>query len=183
MKQNQIVINLVDYTNSDHPFGNRKGREVYQKLLEVIDDHPTTSIFVISLEGIKATDASFPRESVVSIAKQLRGEKGFYLTGLDSRDLIDNWSYAAKAKDQPLIIWYDNSHKIIGPDISSSTKDLVEYVIKKGKVTTAKVADDLNISVQNASTKLKNLVKQGFILRSEDIADTGGVEYIYQSIH
>jgi len=183
MKENLVKIVLVDFTESAHPFGNRKGREVYQKLLDVVEDHPATSIFVISLKGIKATDASFPRESVVSIAKQFRGEKGFFLTDFNSRDLIDNWSYAAKAKEQPLIIWYDHSHEIIGPDITSSTKDLVEYVIEKGKVTTSKVADDLNLSVQNASTKLKNLVKQGFVLRSEEIADTGGVEFKYHSIH
>ncbi len=183
MKENLVKIVLVDITNDDHPFGNRMGREVYLKLLEEVDNHPTTNIFVISLKGIKATDASFPRESVVSIAKQFRGEKGFFLTDFDSRDLIDNWSYAAKAKEQPLIIWYEDSHEIIGPDITSSTKDLVEYVINKGKVTTSKVANDLNLSVQNASTKLKNLVKQGFVLRSEEIADTGGVEYNYHSIH
>ena len=183
MKQNAVVIKLIEYTSSNHPFGNREGREIYQKLLDVVDSHPSASIFVISLDGIKATDASFPRESVVSIAKQFRGEKGFFLTDFDSRDLIDNWNYAAQAKEQPLIIWNNDSHEFIGPSITSSTMELVEYVIKQGSVTTSKVADALGISVQNASTKLKNLVKQGFVLRYEEAADTGGVEYIYQSIH
>lgn len=183
MKQNNYTIKLFDLINDDHVFGNEDGRDVFFKLKQIVDEHPDADTFGISLEGIIATDASFPRESVVSLAKQYRGEKGFFLTDFISKDLVDNWNYAAQAKEQPLIIWYADSHEIIGPSITSSTKELVEYVIKQGSVTTSKVADALNISVQNASTKLKNLVKQGFVLRSEEVAESGGVEYIYQSIH
>jgi len=41
---------------------------------------------------------------------------------------------------------------------------------------------DLGISVQNASTRLKKLVSQGYILRSEEVAESGGIEFIYQAI-
>lgn len=183
MKQNDSVIKLLELTNDDHVFGNEDGRDVFLKLKQIVDKHPESDVFGISLEGIVATDASFPRESIVSLAKQYRGEKGFYLTDFISKDLVDNWNYAAQAKEQPLIIWHTNSHEIIGPSITPSTRELVEYVIKQGDVTTSKVAEALNISVQNASTKLKNLVKQGYILRTEEVAGTGGVEYIYRSIH
>lgn len=182
MNRNAIIVNLCSFTSSDHPFGNSEGKEVFRKLSEFVEQNPNAKVFGISLEGIKATDASFPRESVVSLAKQLRGEKGFFLTHLFNRDLIDNWSYAAKAKDQPLVIWNDGNFEIIGPEINQSTRDLVEYVLHKGSVLASEVASGLNLSVQNASTRLKNLVTQGFLLRSEDVADSGGIEFKYAAI-
>lgn len=177
-----MTINLRKFTIDDHPFGNVQGRQTYNKLAEFIDANPTQTIFGISLSEIEATDASFPRESVVAIAKQYRGEKGFFLEGFKSRDLIDNWNYAARAKEQPLIIWGKNEFELIGPEISTSTKTLLAYIFEKRSVTTTRVANDLNISVQNASTKLKKLVEQGFIMRTEEIAETGGLEYIYFAI-
>lgn len=179
-----MKIKLIEFTDgNDHPFGNIQGREVFRKLLDFIDSQPTEKIFEISLEGIKATDASFPRESVISLIKQFSGEKWFYITHFDSNDLLDNWAYAAKAKEQPVIVYRDAKNVMtIGPEQNQSAKELLEYVIKHASVSTAKTANDLNISVQNASTRLKKLVNQGLILRAEEIAPSGGVEYIYNSV-
>ena len=182
MNQNSTVIALLDFTKNARPFGNIEGKEVFRKLLDFVEQNSNTEVFGISLDGIEATDASFPRESVISVAKQLRGEKGFYLTDLSNRDLIDNWSYAAKAKDQPLVIWTNSDFEIIGAELNKSTRDLVEYVLNKGSVLASQVASDLGLSVPNASTRLKNLVLQGFIRRTEDVADSGGIEYKYTAI-
>ena len=182
MNQKSAIVRLRDLTKNAHPFGNSEGKEVFRKLLDLVEQSPGTEVFGISLNGIEATDASFPRESVISVAKQLRGEKGFYLTDLSNRDLIDNWSYAARAKDQPLVIWNNGDFEIIGPDLNKSTRDLIEHVLFKGAVLASQVASDLELSVPNASTRLKSLVSQGFIRRIEDVADSGGIEYRYSAI-
>jgi hypothetical protein len=182
MNRKSIIINLRTFTSNDRPFGNLEGKSVLHKLSEFVEQNPNVDLFGISLEGIEATDASFPRESVVSLAKQFRGEKGFFLTHLSNRDLIDNWSYAAQAKGQPLVIWNNGNFEIIGPELNKSTRDLVEYVLHKGSVLASQVACDLNLSVQNASTRLKNLVSQGYLLRFEDVADSGGIEFKYSAI-
>jgi len=179
-----ITIKLIDVVDGDaRPFGNEDGREAFQKLATKINDHPSQSIFEISLEGIKATDASFPRESVVSLAKMHRSEKGFYLTHFGNKDLIDNWMYGAEAKDQPLtIILDDGSHQWIGPEIKEATFSLLEFIYDQGVVTTSKVAEHFDISTQNASGKLKKLYNQGFILGSRQSAESGGHEFVYKAI-
>ena len=184
MKQKPIMIKLLDFTEGkDHLFGNVQGREVFKKLLDFIDSHPTQKIFEVSLEGIKATDASFPRESVISLAKQLRGEKWFFITNFDTSDLIDNWDYAAKAKEQPIAISTDSSKpSVIGPEQKSAAWELLNFLFKNDSATTALVAKDLNISVQNASTRLKKLVNEGLIYRSEEVAPSGGIEYLYNYV-
>jgi Winged helix-turn-helix DNA-binding len=182
MNQKSAVLKLSTLTRNAHPFGNVEGKEVFRKLLDYVGQHPAVQVFGVSLDGIDATDASFPRESVISVAKQLKGEKGFYLTHLVNRDLIDNWSYAAQAKDQPMVIWNGDEFEIIGPELNKSTRELVEYVLKNRSVLTSQVASDLGLSVQNASTRLKNLVSQGYLLRIEDVAETGGIEFKYIAI-
>lgn len=177
-----MLINLLSFTSTDHPVGTSEGRQVLGKLSEFVDQNPSCNVFGISLEGVKATDAAFPRESVVALAKQLRGEKGFYLTHLVDRDLIDNWSYAARAKDQPLVIWREESFEIIGPELNKSTRELVQYVLQKGSTLTSEVASDLSLSIQNASTRLKSLVALGYLMRSEEAAETGGIEFKYFAI-
>ena len=184
MKQNSIKTKLIEFSGTDQPIGNIEGKATFRKLSEFVDSHPNYEVFGISLDGIKNTDISFPRESILSIAKLYRGQKGFFLEGMnkDDRDLYDNWQGAAEAKNQPLVIWYDNSYEIIGPEISPSNLQLINYVLDNKTVTTSKVAFDLDITVHNASTKLKKLVDQGYIMRSEDIAESGGIEFIYHAI-
>lgn len=182
MKQNVKLTKLRAFTSSDHPFGNKEGKDVFRRLSEFVHEHHEANVFGISLDGIGATDASFPRESVVSLAKQLRGEKGFYLHDLTNRDLIDNWNYAAKAKEQPLVIWNESEFEVIGAEMSVATAELVRYVLHNGSVMASQVASDLDLSVQNASTRLKKLVADGYIMRTEDVAESGGIEFKYAPI-
>ncbi|MDZ5455311.1 helix-turn-helix domain-containing protein [Azohydromonas lata] len=183
MNQSSIIVKLRDFTSSARPFGNIEGKEVFRKLVSFVEEHPRTQVFGISLDGIKATDASFPRESVVSLAKHYRGERGVFLSDIHDRDLIDNWMYAARAKEQPLVIWNDDVFEVIGPELNPAARSLVEYVLEKRAVLASQVAADLGLSVQNASTRLKNLVAAGYFLRAEEAAESGGIEFKYRAIH
>jgi hypothetical protein len=163
--------------------GNSLGKVVFQGLQREVDNAPGVDVFGISLEGVTATDASFPRESVVSLAKLHRGEKGFFLEGLDNPDLRDNWDYAAKAKDQPVIVRSGvHDYTVIGPDLTEGMRELLDFVICEGTVTTSKVAKQFDISVQNASAKMKRLYMAGLVLGSKQDAETGGIEYVYKAI-
>lgn len=181
MNQTEDLISLRDFTDDDHPYGNEQGKATFQKLLAYVEARPQQLVFGISLKDIKHTDASFPRESVISLAKYFRGEHWFYLRDISNRDLLDNWVYAAKAKEQPLVVWFDGSPEIIGVELPKAADNLTKYILRQGQVTAAKVAGDLDISVQNASTQLKKLANQGVVMRSEATAETGGIEYVYQA--
>lgn len=181
MKQKVIPMRLRDFTRDDHPFGNKQGRETLSLLSDYIDENPS-DIYEISIEGIVATDASFPRESVISLAKLSKGEKGFYLTGSFTKDLLDNWHYAAVAKEQPLILKTDDGYSIIGSPLSKGAKELLDFIMKEGEVTTSKVVQKFDVSAQNASAKLKKLYATGLILGSKAVAESGGLEFIYKAI-
>lgn len=176
------VIKLFDLIGEDSAYGVEEGREVYQKLLTQLDEYPQYNIFEISLEGVTRTDASFPRESVVSLAKSRMGEKGFFLTGFCSSDLMDNWAYAANAKKISLIVLEDKEYETIGVDLSDGNKELLSLVMKEKSITTSSVASALDISPQNASAKLKKLFALGLVMGSKQAAETGGMEFVYTPI-
>ena len=182
MKQIMPVLSVRKIANDDQPFGHEKGKEVFLSMLDQVTSSPDEDIFCISLEGIKATDSSFPRESAIALAKHFRGERGFFLEGLSSRDLIDNWNYPAEIKQQPLVIWNGDDFKFIGPQVGRANELILNYLYIHGIATASEISTELDMSIQNASTKLKNLYKQGYALRTEETADTGGKEFIYRAI-
>lgn len=176
-------IFLRELTERSDAHGSEEGKLVYDKLLNIVNQNPATSIFRISLDGIEMTDASFPRESVVAIAKQFRDEgKYFLITGTVNNDLIDNWNYAALARQQPLVLWSKNIHRFLGPEPSTGLKDTLSTVFKKQEVTTPEIAELTGVSTPNASSKLKKLAILGYIYRAERTAETGGIEYVYRHI-
>lgn len=176
------MIDLQEFAETDHPYGNELGQKVCQKLRRFVDKQREYNTFCIDMSNIVTTDASFPRESVVALAKLFVGEKGFFLKGFASQDLLDTWSYTAEKKNIPLVVWNDGLYQFIGKPLSSANSALVDFVYGAGQATTSMVADELKITVQNASTKLKRLVADGYLLRSEETAETGGKEFIYLAI-
>lgn len=179
-----MIISFLEITGKKPLLsGNVEGKKAFHELQRITDSHPDVEVFGISLKGIQATDASFPRESVISLAKLQRGEKGYFLKDFISDDLIDNWDYAAKAKDQALIVLKGaGSYRVIGPELNAGTKELLDFVMKSGVVTTSKVAKKFDVSAQNASAKMKKLHAMGLVLGSKETAETGGLEFVYRAI-
>jgi hypothetical protein len=178
------TIELLKHVgNRKFASGKDQGRSAFEKLRTVVEGAPQSVVFEISAAGIEATDASFPRESVVALVKLYRGERGFFVSHLASQDVIDNWDYAARAKEVPLILERSRGkYDLIGVPLTSGARELFDYAMKEGTVTTAKVTAAFDLSPQNASQKLKKLHQLGLLLGEKATAETGGLEYVYQAI-
>lgn len=182
---NEIVcLRLTDFIGGEpEAWGNDRGREVFAQLLARVEQHPGALVFEVSLAGIRRTDASFPRESVVELARRFRKQFAFVMTDATNEDLLFNWDAAALKKEQPLFVKSESgSWRILGPQLSSAKERLLEYVMKNKKVRTAQVAADLYLKISNASTQLRDLWEMGYVLRREEVADSGGVEFVYLSV-
>ena len=63
-------------------------------------------------------------------------------------------------------------------------EDQIELVKKIGKasfITAAEISKDLNVSIQNASSKLNRLYRAGYLERLATSAKSGGIEYVYKA--
>jgi DNA-binding transcriptional ArsR family regulator len=182
MNETRAVVKLRELMNNPHGWGRDQGREVFQLLIQKVEANPGKLIIEVSLEGIERNDISFASETVVELAKRYRGNKGFCLSHVADVDLLENWEAAAAKKGQPLMVWDGETGRVIGVQPSQGNAAAFEYMLSKSSVTASEIANALDLQITNASTKLKQLWEQGFLLRRQEIAESGGVEFRYFAI-
>lgn len=135
------------------------------------------------MTGVRRVDISFASETVVAIAHRYRGERGFCLIDLADPDITENWAAAAAKKEQPILIWNRGRAQVVGPQPSAGTREAFDFALERSEVRAAEFAEaKRGITIANASMKFKQLWEQGFLLRRETAAETGGIEYRYYRI-
>jgi hypothetical protein len=173
-------IRLVEYMGRPDGWGRVLGQRVQEALRSQIESKPDEVMIRISLDGVERTDISFPREAVIELARNYRGQRGFCLTDAVDQDLLDNWDAAATKLKQPLFVWNDGvCFRQLGPEPSVGLREMLDYVNHVPVARTSEAATALHLKVPNASNKLKQLWLEGYILRREQSANSGGVEYEY----
>jgi hypothetical protein len=176
------VLELRNVMDKGEGWGRDQGREVYQRMLRFVEDSPGVVIFKVSMKGVNRLDVSFSSETVVELARRFRSRKGFCLVDLTDRDLIENLNAAAEKKDQPMLVWRGKSADLIGAEPSEGTREAFAFAMSRSDCKAAEFAARRGISIANASMKFKQLWQQGFLLRRETAAESGGVEFVYQRI-
>jgi hypothetical protein len=177
------VLTLREFMNRPEGWGRDEGRAVYQRMLQFVEDSTGTVIFKISMKGVQRLDVSFASETIVELARRYRRSKGFCLIDLTDRDLIENLDAAAEKKGQPIVLWRGQSADIIGPEPSEGTREAFRFAMSRPRLRAREFATTRRgMSGANASMKFKQLWEQGFLLRRESAADSGGVEFVYRRI-
>jgi hypothetical protein len=119
----------------------------------------------------------------VELAKRYKGAKGFCFTDLADLDLIENIEAAAVRKGQPMMIWDADKARVIGPEPSQGNREALTFALSRPFARAAEFAQAVpGMLIANASTKFRQLSEQGFLLRREATAESGGVEYVYYRI-
>lgn len=155
---------------------------MYQRLLGFVESHPGTVVFKISMKEVRRIDMSFASETIVELARRYRRTKGFCLIDLTDRDMIENIDAAGEKKEQPMLVWREKSADLIGSEPSEGAREAFQFAMGRTQTRAAEFAVQKGISIANASMKFKQLWEQGFLLRRESTADTGGVEFVYHRI-
>ena len=183
MKEIVAVLRLREFMESNEGWGREAGREVYRKLVDFVESKPGIAIFRVSLAGVKRIDISFASETVVELARKHRGKKGFCFVDLDDADMEENWEAAADRAKQPLMKWEGTKSHILGVKPSVGITDALDFALTRVETRASEFAGaHKGVSITNASTKFKQLWEQGFLLRRESVAESGGVEYVYVAI-
>ena len=71
---------------------------------------------------------------------------------------------------------------MIGVAPSQGNAAAFKYALGRQYTRAADFAKKEKVSITNASTKFKQLWEQGFLLRREDQAGSGGVEFTYYPV-
>lgn len=176
------MLSLRKFMNRPDGWGRSEGREVYGRLLGFVEGNPGTILFRVSLKGVRRLDMSFASETLVELARRYRRNKGFCLIDLTDKDIAENIDAAAEKKDQPLLVWEGKSARVIGGDPSAGTRDAFQFAMGRRECRASEFAVQKGISSANASMKFKQLWNEGYLLRRESAAASGGVEFVYRRI-
>jgi hypothetical protein len=182
MNESAAILKLRDFMDTPEGWGRDHGREVYRKLIDFVEGNPGVMIFQISLEEVMRVDISFASETVIELARRFRGNKGFCFINLTDPDMLENWDAAASRKNQPILVWEKDKGRVIGVHPSQGNLAAFTYALERQRTRAAEFAKEKDMSITNASTKYKQLWEQGFLLRREDQAESGGVEYTYYRV-
>lgn len=183
MNENAIIIKLRDFMDSPEGWGRDQGREVHRRLIGFVEANPGVMIFKVSLEGVERVDISFASETVVELARRYRGSKGFCFIDIDDPDMGENWDAAASRKGQPIMVWEKGKGRVLGVAPSRGNHAAFKFALGRPRSRAAEFAiAEEKMTIANASTKFKQLCEQGFLLRRDDVAESGGVEYVYYRI-
>ena len=177
------MIRLIDFMEHPEGWGRSQGRHVYQRLIALVENHPGIMVFKVSLDGVRRVDISFSSETVIEIARRYRSSKGFCFIDLTDVDMLENWDAAAERKQQPVVVWNDGVGRVIGMRPSQGIQAALDFALKRPRTGAADFSSVTpGMSIANASNKFKQLWQQGFLLRREEAAETGGVEFAYYRI-
>ena len=176
------VLALRTFMNRPEGWGRSQGREVYQHLLHFVEDNPGAAVFKISMKGVQRVDISFASETIIELARRFRRTKGFCLIDLTDPDMVENIDAAGEKKEQPMLVWREKSAELVGMKPKEGTREAFQFAMGRLQSRASEFAAEKNLSIANASMKFKQLWEQGFLLRLESSADTGGVEFVYHRI-
>jgi len=155
-----------------------------ERLVSAIEANPDQQLVRISMAGIEMLDGSFASEAIVELIRRYMGKKGICLVDFEDSEGIFNLDLAARNVGVPVAIWDGKTIKMVGGEPSPGNREALAYALSLPKAKAAEFAEQskANISIANASTKFKQLWEQGFLMRSEGAADSGGVEFEYRRI-
>jgi hypothetical protein len=183
MNEKSAMLRLRDFMDSQEGWGREQGRKVYHKLIDFVEVNPGAMTFKVSLDQVRRVDISFASETIVELAHRYKGKKGFCFTDLTDQDMLENWDAAAQRRGQPIMVWEGKVGRTIGVTPTQGTLGAFMFALDRERTRAAEFAATLSsMSIANASSKFKQLWEQGFLLRREDVADSGGVEFTYYRI-
>lgn len=183
LNEKRCLIRFTDFMDGPDGWGRAFGGDAHRKFVDYVESHPGQNIFRVSMKDVGKIDFSYASEAIVEVIRRFRGVKSICLVDLEDKDIIDNIDAAASQVKVPIMIWNGGEPKLIGQQPSQGNKQAFAYALAHTDVRAAEFAEAVpNISIANASTKFKQLWEQGFLMRSEGSAESGGVEFIYHRI-
>ena len=183
MNEMAVLLSLRDQMDSDEGWGRSDGRLVYARLLNFIEAHPESLMFRISFKGVRRIDISFASETLVELTARYLTQRGICIVDLTDVDVLENIDAAAQRKGVPLMAWVGNESKVLGLKPSAGVEQALKFALSKRELRTAEFAAVApSLSMANISMKFKQLFEQGFLLRREETAESGGKEYTYMRV-
>lgn len=178
-RQVQLLRNL---TLASECWGQVAGEKIGQVLINRIAAAPDDPIWRLSLKGVTRIDVTFASRALVGVVQHFLASRRVCLVDLESEDVFANIAAAAERKGVPLTIWRGDRADVLGPAPSATARSALAFALGCGQTFARDLAVAQDMSITNASTRLRHLWERGYLMREEVRAPSGGCEFAYAPI-
>jgi hypothetical protein len=182
MKRNVQDFRLRNLMPGPDGWGRSAAAPIRAALLTRIGALADPVLVRISLAGVKRLDVTFASAALVEVVAEHLGTKGVCLSEVTGADLEENIAAAADRVGVPLTLWSGDTVQVLGPQPVAGNRAVLDLALTRPSLRATDVAAAMHLSVPNASTKLKQLWKGGYLMRVEHPAASGGNEFVYARI-
>jgi hypothetical protein len=185
----RAIYDLRDLMDELLATSNLVTRETGRSMRELIElrleREPEGAVVALDFSHVGIIDFSCADEIVSKLVARLQGleygDKYVVLHGLTSTH-EENIAVALERKKLAVLVSRpDGSWRLLG-SLNPYLNEALQFVMNQKEITARDLADDTQVEISLASTKLLNLFKARLVQRSSERLPDGGRQFIYRSL-
>jgi hypothetical protein len=185
----RAIYDLRDLMDEHLATSNLVTRETGRSMRELIElrleREPEGAVVALDFSHVGIIDFSCADEIVSKLVARLQGleygDKYVVLHGLTSTH-EENIAVALERKKLAVLVSRPNgSWRLLG-SLNPYLNEALQFVMNQKEITARDLADDTQVEISLASTKLLNLFKARLVQRSSERLPDGGRQFIYRSL-
>jgi hypothetical protein len=185
----RAIYDLRDLMDEHVTTGNLVTRETGRSMREAIElrleREPEGTVVALDFSHVGIIDFSCADEVISKLVARLQGleygDKYVVLHGLTPTH-EENITVALERKKLAVLASRpDGSWRLLG-SLNPYLNEALQFVMQQKEITARDLADDTQVEISLASTKLLNLFKARLVQRSSERLPDGGRQFIYRSL-
>lgn len=161
------------------------GRSMRELIELRLEREPEGAVVALDFSHVGIIDFSCADEIVSKLVARLQGleygDKYVVLHGLTSTH-EENIAVALERKKLAVLVSRpDGSWRLLG-SLNPYLNEALQFVMNQKEITARDLADDTQVEISLASTKLLNLFKARLVQRTSERLPDGGRQFIYRSL-
>jgi hypothetical protein len=185
-RANYDLRDLMDEHLATSNLVTRETGRSMRELIELrLEREPEGAVVALDFSHVGIIDFSCADEIVSKLVARLQGleygDKYVVLHGLTSTH-EENIAVALERKKLAVLVSRpDGSWRLLG-SLNPYLNEALQFVMDRKEITARDLADDTQVEISLASTKLLNLFKARLVQRSSERLPDGGRQFIYRSL-
>jgi hypothetical protein len=161
------------------------GRFIREAIEARLEREPEGTVVAMDFSHVGIIDFSCADEIISKLLARLQsseyGDKYVVLQGLTPTH-EENIAVALERKKLAILVSRaDGSWRLLG-SLNPYLNEALQFVMQQREITARDLADDTQVEISLASTKLLNLFKARLVQRSSERLPDGGRQFIYRSL-
>ncbi len=180
-------FNMIKY-GEKKLWGRDKGKRIREQITEYFYstnfNAKNEDILLIDFSAIDMVDFTFASELVCVLIARLAGEmKGKHVAICGMNPLVEENVQVALEKAKQIALVLDNEEDWhLAGKYGEQIREAFETLVRQKSIDTPALAERLGTNIHSINNRLKVLLSFGLLKRTEKIAPSGGIQYIYHSI-